>query len=426
MTKVRATEIFTPNSSPVHTYVERRELNLEQRLKDAFSMKNMAVSVSGPSKSGKTVLLRKVVDADMLININGASLKSAEDLWQTILRWMDVPDSEEIGKEQETTLGAGASGGGKIGIPFLAEGSATGEVSVERKSSSSATKTFAKKGLAAVIKEIGGSDFVVFIDDFHYISPEHQEEIGRNIKAAIENGVKICTASVPHRSDDVVRSNPELRGRLSAVDLGYWSREHLKIIANKGFREMNVDLAPAVVERLADEAFGSPQLMQSLCLNICFQKGIREALDEQQRIVISDDDLRAVFLQTSTFNDWSSLLEKIHAGPRQRGTERKTFELRDGTVGDVYRTVLLSMASNPAQLALRYDEILVRIKDVCESDSPSGSSVNAALQQMTELSKDTTSSSPAIEWNEDVLDFVEPYFLFYLRCSDKLQKLGDA
>ncbi|MGO8244075.1 hypothetical protein [Rhizobium johnstonii] len=424
MPTLSATDVFTPNSSPNYTYVDRAELALEQRLSDAFAMKNMAVSVSGPSKSGKTVLLRKVIDPNLLIHINGASLKSADDLWQTILSWMEVPDSVEKANSGETTMGAGASAGGKAGIPFVAEGNATGEVSFERKSGNTSTSTFSRGGLQSVVKEIGGSDFVVFLDDFHYIAQEHQEEIGKNIKAVIENGVKICTASVPHRSDDVVRSNPELRGRLAAVDVGYWSKDHLMMIAQAGFPELNVDLAPAVVQRLADEAFGSPQLMQSLCLNLCFQKKIREPLALHERVAVSDDDIKAVFLQTSTFTDWSSLLEKIHAGPRQRGTERKTFDLVDGSVGDVYRTVLLAMASEPAQLALRYDEILARIKGVCISDAPAGSSVNAALQQMTDLSKESNASAPAIEWNEDVLDFVEPYFLFYLRCSDKLRKLG--
>lgn len=424
MATITATDVFTPNSSPVYTYVDRAELELEQRLQDAFSMKNMAVSVSGPSKSGKTVLLKKVIDPNLLININGASLKSADDLWQTILRWMDVPDAEEHSGEKELMFGAGANAGGKVGIPLIAEGNASGDFKVERKTVSGVTKTFAKRGLPAVINEIGGSDFVVFIDDFHYIPPEHQEEIGKNIKAAIENGVKICTASVPHRSDDVVRSNPELRGRLAAVDLGYWSKDHLKMIANNGFPVLNVDLAPSVIERLADEAFGSPQLMQSLCLNLCFQKGIRRPLPEHVRVDVSEDDIKAVFLQTSTFTDWSSLLEKIHAGPRQRGTERKTFRLDDGSTGDVYRAVLMAMAREPAQLALRYDEILFRIKNVCVDEAPAGSSVNAALQQMTELSKESNASAPAIEWDEDVLDFVEPYFLFYLRCSDKLGQLG--
>ncbi|MDO3442482.1 hypothetical protein [Agrobacterium sp. V1] len=115
---VSATDVFTPNSSPVYTYVERADLDLEQRLQNAFSMKNMAVSVSGPSKSGKTVLLRKVIDKDLLININGASLKSADDLWLTILKWMDIPSSEEHSGDKEMTYGTSVKAGGKAGIPF--------------------------------------------------------------------------------------------------------------------------------------------------------------------------------------------------------------------------------------------------------------------------------------------------------------------
>jgi len=30
-----------------------------------------------------------------------------------------------------------------------------------------------------IVKEIGGSDFVVFVDDFDYIEPGVREEIGR-------------------------------------------------------------------------------------------------------------------------------------------------------------------------------------------------------------------------------------------------------
>jgi hypothetical protein len=32
--------------------------------------------------------------------------------------------------------------------------------------------------------------------------------------------------------------------------------------------------------------------------------------------------------------------------------------------------------------------------------------------------------APVIEWDEDVLDIVEPYFRFFLRCSPFLEKLG--
>src|SRR6185437_11635881 len=110
-----------------------------------------------------------------------------------------------------------------------------------------------------------------------------QTEIGKQIKAAAEKGVRICTASVPHRSDDVVRSNTELRGRVTAIDTDYWKEEELEQIGYKGFQALNVDLAPPIMKRLVSEAFGSPQLMQAICLNFCFENKIEETLPQQKR-----------------------------------------------------------------------------------------------------------------------------------------------
>jgi hypothetical protein len=36
----------------------------------------------------------------------------------------------------------------------------------------------------------------------------------------------------------------------------------------------------------------------------------------------------------------------------------------------------------------------------------------------------TVQTDPVIEWDEDVLDIVEPYFLFFLRCSPHLARLA--
>ncbi|MEO0623632.1 MAG: ATP-binding protein, partial [Pseudomonadota bacterium] len=82
-----------------------------------------------------------------------------------------------------------------------------------------------------------------------------------------EQGVKVCTASVPHRSDDVVRSNPELRGRIAAIDSTPWSEAELRQIAEKGFSRLNVIPDEKEISRLISESLGSPQLMQLLCLN---------------------------------------------------------------------------------------------------------------------------------------------------------------
>lgn len=425
MTTVRATTVFTPTDVPTITYVERTTRNYEEDLRRAFDIPKMIVSLSGPSKSGKTVLVTKVISKDNLIHLYGASIKSASDLWRNVIAWMGGPIelTETSASKKSGTLSATA--GGKAGIPLIAQGtaSATGSGTIEA-SSQTAIKV-AMNDLDTVVKEIGGSDFVVFVDDFHYIEPAAREEIGKQIKAAAERGVRICTASVPHRSDDVVRSNTELRGRVTAVDMTYWSSKELEQIAYRGFRELNVDLSPAVLELLAKEAFGSPQLMQAICLNFCFENNIGETLSEHIRIDAPPEAIAKVFERTSTATDFSSLLAVLHSGPKQRGLERKVYEFVDGTKGDVYRCILLAIKADPSGLSFRYDEMTKRTVGVCLGQSPVGSSVSECLSQMNRLAK-TVQDAPVIEWDEDVLDIVEPYFLFFLRCSSYLLSLAKS
>jgi hypothetical protein len=420
---IQATDVFTPTDVPTLTYVERASRDFEADLRNAFNVPKMIVSISGPSKSGKTVLVTKVVAPDNLIHIYGASIKTPEDLWSNVLTWIGGPveRTETTGSKIAGELSATA--GGKGGIPVIAEAKAdvTGGLSVD--SSTSTAKKYSTTGLDAIVREIGDSDYVVFVDDFHYIERNVQEEIGKQIKAAAEKGIRICTASVPHRSDDVVRSNPELRGRVTAIDMSYWTDNELEQIAFRGFRELNVDLAPAVIRALANEAFGSPQLMQAISLNFCFERGINEVQEIHRRIEIDSGVLRQIFERTSVATDYSTMLNALHAGPKQRGTERKQFNFIDGTRGDVYRCVLLSMRADPSSLSFPYEDILKRVREVCTDESPVGSSVVESLAQMGKLAS-TVQNAPVIEWDEDVLDIVEPYFLFFLRCSPHLARLA--
>jgi hypothetical protein len=55
------TEVFTPADQPTHTYVDRSDLRLVDRVTDAFNTPNMIVSVSGPSKLERRFLSRNVL-----------------------------------------------------------------------------------------------------------------------------------------------------------------------------------------------------------------------------------------------------------------------------------------------------------------------------------------------------------------------------
>ena len=95
----------------------------------------------------------------------------------------------------------------------------------------------------------------------------------------------------------------------------------------------------------------------------------------------------------------------------------------DGSEGDVYRSILLALKQDPPLLSFPYDELYHRVKGVCTTKSPAGSSIVQALDQLQNISNSMQPNSPVLEYDENVLDIVDPYFLYYLRCSSRLNTL---
>ncbi|MEO0625139.1 MAG: hypothetical protein AAF183_23560, partial [Pseudomonadota bacterium] len=152
---MKSNDVFKPNGIPSVTYVDRREINIEEALKDALGVDNIVISVSGPSKSGKTVLVNRVIESDNLITISGAAIKSADQIWSNVLAWMETP----VAKSQTTGLTTGGAlsldGGGKIGLPLIAESSARASVEASASKGFTATSLHLDNHFAQVVKEIG-------------------------------------------------------------------------------------------------------------------------------------------------------------------------------------------------------------------------------------------------------------------------------
>jgi hypothetical protein len=424
---LRATEVFVPGSYPEYTYIVREGEGLETALHDALNTPGQIVSLSGPSKSGKTVLVERVVGQDSLITITGASLRSANAVWNYALDWMDVPNTTSRGQRFAGKLGVEAGGKGSVGIPFVAKGEVSGSVTGELDAERSTEAVSERRGLAQVVHEIAGSDFVILIDDFHYMERSVQHEVAKSLKEAVRLGVHIVTAAVSHRGDDVVRANPELRGRVRAIDFKYWKPEQLRQIALQGFAALNILFDDRAIEEFINESAGSPQLMQLLCLQACFVLDLRECIETPplpKQIGVSREQMQRILEQTSSSTDFRSLVDILDSGPRTRGTERKTYKFPDLTEGDVYRVVLRAIADDPPLLSYPYEELLRRTAKICVGESPVGSSVTGTCQQMSKLAQEKFPNERAIDWDEtkQVLDIPDPYLLFYLRWSGRLKE----
>ena len=425
---LRAIDVFTPNDFPTHTYVERGDADLEGALQSALGTPNTVISVSGPSKSGKTVLAEKVIGQENILPISGAEISSGQELWEAILDRLGEPDSVSTQESQTRTHSGEVQVSAKGGIPLFAEGGAQGKYSNAKAKQNGTTSVVGRSGMAQVGRVLAGTKLVVFIDDFHYMDRKVQTEVAKQIRAGSGKGIKFCVASVPHRSDDVVRSNHELRGRTTHIDTNFWSVSDLSKIGVEGFPLLNMKIEKDVIAQLAVEACGSPQLMQQICLQVCLFFEVDQMLDQERDFKVGAKEKDRILSISSTHTDYSSLLLKLHTGPRIRGTPRASHHLADGSDGDAYRAMLLGLASGEPIADIPYSQLVEKTQAVCVDTHPTGQGIAAAAEQMAKAAREMYPEQRILEWDagagNGTLSIVDPYLLFYIRNSSKLASLG--
>src|SRR6266571_4481089 len=119
MAKYVAELVFTPSSYPEYTYVQRSDQRLEATLGEALATRGLIWSIIGPSKSGKTVLVEKVVGRRSLIPVSGAGLRDSDDVWSRVLDWMGRPSQVVTAAERSQTMSAELKVSGETGIPLV-------------------------------------------------------------------------------------------------------------------------------------------------------------------------------------------------------------------------------------------------------------------------------------------------------------------
>lgn len=410
---MRATDVFTPKGEPSFTYVKDHLIQKTKDLLQDLSAGPCVVSLSGPSKSGKTVFIEKTLGRDNLIKVNGAGVKSAEALWLKVFSVIGTPIKvvETIEKNSSSSLGAKVEGG----VPLLTKGEVSTAGTWGSKKAEAAET--ALDYVALLIKELGNSEYIVFVDDFHYIDIDVQQEIAKQIKEGIEGKVQFVCASVPYRSDDVLLANADLRGRAYKVDFEYWAHTELAKIGRTGFDALNLKVSPAIIEALASEAAGSPQLMQTLCLNLCFDTGYDIRPNVTVIIEASLDLLKRICRRTTANNDYSSTVAAMKDGPKTRGKYRKSYVLQDSlTAMDVYPLILLGIACNPPCLTLKSSDLTARVQGLCHGEQPGSGSIVTSCRHIVSIANEAEGRQ-VIEWDAErnLLDIRDPYLLFFLR-----------
>lgn len=101
------------------------------------------ISITGASKTGKTVLCHKVVEQERIIDLSGAQIQSREDFWNQIAEKIHFSLEVQMTTIEQNKSGVSVSVDGKGEIPFLALAQASGQISTDN----SMGKNIAVKGV---------------------------------------------------------------------------------------------------------------------------------------------------------------------------------------------------------------------------------------------------------------------------------------
>lgn len=403
-------DVFIAGGLPSETYVTRSSQGFDATLRRwQRGRQKPLLSVSGATKTGKTVLLRRTFPDALFLS--GGSISDTDEFWEAL--------ADKLEAFTNRSLQAGTSGTLEHG------GSATLDAGVAKAEGSRGTASTSTRGFSesrAISSKIAARNNILqkgtplVIDDFHYIPSNEQLYIVRGLKDLIFDGLSVVVAAVPHRAYDIVRVEKEMTGRVQALDISSWDKDDLRAIATQGFEALGVDLDDSdTIERLIEESFRSPHLMQSHCLALCHYNEDQNGGDLPSRLSAPRD-------WQSFFQNQASLTSKtafdlLKRGRRQR-KDRQVRTLSNGTRTDIYGAVLAALEQVGSEVDIPYEVIRNSLRQILPA-MPQRHEITNILRQMTRIAKDEIGGEPVLEYDEELstLYIADPFFAYYLRWA---------
>lgn len=413
---MRFSDIFVPGGFPRHTYNPRSHRRLEERLAEVAENFCKLATVTGHTKSGKTVLVRRTFPPENSIWVDGGTVGSEDDFWSTIIEqlelFQDTSETTSNGKTNEI----GMEGTAEANF-FVAKGSAKVAVKTGESKGASQSKNRKVSSRVTALAGLRETNLPLVVDDFHYIPRELQGKFIRALKSPIFGGLPVVLIAIPHRRYDALKVEKEMTGRLHPIDIPLWEPEELNFIPQTGYPLINCKITGEAVQSFSEEAIGSPHLIQDFCRVLCRQNGIKTEQDGRM-LSPSDAELKEVYSEVAE-TIGRPIFEKLARGPRQR-TDRIPRKLRNGTEVDIYGLVLHSLAHmRPGLVTIEYEALRSAIREVA-IDTPQLHEIARVLRHMASIAASDESSTPVIDFEEEekVLHITDPFFAFYLRWGN--------
>ena len=406
---------FIVGGEPTTTYVNRDNGELEDQLIEYLKSKHKILSITGPTKSGKTVLVRKTLKDYQKIEIAGGEITTISEFWQKMLFEVNLPSKSSVtesdGDQSERTEEVSATA--SAGTPILPSATFKRSNKTGKSRGRSRTDFTEYAAQTVVLHRLKEKKPIVIIDDFHYIPENTQREIVRSFKNLVYDGLPLIVISVPHHSFDVIAVQREMTGRIWDLEIPAWTQEELSEIPRVGFEKLKLEYDESLITGLLNQVFESPYLMQEFCLETCRANKIPAAY---KTFKLRPPDNWEIFYRNILKRNKAVCYEfkKMSAGPRL-GAARKMRTLKSGKRVDLYQAVLLAIVQTGSFKTLEFEDIRAALRDIMPPPIPRITEITRVLRQMEKISKEAKRNESVIEVDDDCLNILDPFLAFYLR-----------
>ena len=237
--KVKITDVFRSLGQPTITYVRREAGKYERLLSGALDVKGQLCLLTGPSKTGKTTLYKRVLEERKVLplTVRCDGDLTHEQFWRRALEGINFERIKEHNSQQGNNLTTSGKLSGSIGWKWLA--GLAGEVSTglgsTRTEGEVRERIIANPSPAHLVPALKTLPLVLVVEDFHYLATTVQQIIFQQWKTFIDEEVSVIVIGTTHHAIDIATANQDLLGRLCQIDIAQWSIEDLRRILRQGF-----------------------------------------------------------------------------------------------------------------------------------------------------------------------------------------------
>ena len=412
-------QVFVAGKQPTITYNPRDDRRLETDVRSYMDQPGKALSVSGPTKSGKTVLIERLLPPDRAIWIQGSDVESIEEFWRAIIDALNAFD--HVAATLDDAITKGTSAGLQVGPSAInVNWNRTRSTSLTSSATGSRTRPLPDTARQALRE----TPYPVIVDDFHYIESPTKRALARAVKTLISN-THVILIAVPHEAFEVVREEPDMGARMWGLPIEHWSVDELKYIAQKGFHALRInDPGEQIGTQLARASYGAPFLMQQLCYDYAVSIGVTETQVQFVNAKPPDDWL--TFFRRIADRAVPGVFEQLTKGPNPRGQQRIDRQLRDGQLTDIYGAILYAIPHAGQKSAISPSE-LARILERDFVNPPTRQQVVSSLGQLRKIARAARGvGDPVLDFKADTLHMLDPFLSFYLKYGSWKLPGGEA